>query len=100
MESGFVTLAAPAPPPLSVSRSAPRLVLFSPDMVLVVGGNGGSGLVRSAEIVDMRDFPGETVQTGSLPSAILAPFAAVLGDRSVWVFDTSGTFGYVPPRGP
>lgn len=94
-----LVLAAPAPPPLSVARSAPALVRFAPEVVLVLGGTSGGGLVRSAELVDMREFPGETVQTGQLPSAITQPFAAYLRDGSAWLLDASGTFAYVPPRG-
>jgi hypothetical protein len=98
-EPPSIALAAPSPPRLSVARDAPRLVRFAPSLVLVLGGHVGGVLVRSAEIVDMRVFPGDTLQTGTMPSAVLAPGAAMLGDRAVWVFDRGGVFGYVAPRG-
>lgn len=98
-EPPSITIASPSPPQLSVARSSPRLVRFAPSLVLVLGGVSGGQLVRSAEIIDLRVFPGDTVQTGTLPIAVLAPHAATLGDRSVWVFDRGGIFGYVPPRG-
>jgi hypothetical protein len=94
-----LTLASPSPPALAVARARPRLVRFADALALVLGGTAGGGLVRSAELVDMRVFPGSTVQTGSMPTSVVAPNAATLPDGSVWVFDRGGVFGYVPPRG-
>lgn len=94
-----ITQASPSPPGLAVPRDAPRLVRYATSIVLVLGGTASGAPVRSAEIVDLRAFPGSTVQTGVLPPAVVAPHAALLRDESVWVFDRGGVFGYVPPRG-
>jgi hypothetical protein len=93
-----LSLADPAPPPLALKRDAPRLVEYADGRVLVVGGVAAGDTVAAAEIVDLRGFPGEVVSTGALPPAVDAPWPALLGDESVWVFDPEGTYGYVPPR--
>lgn len=94
-----LAIASPSPQPLSTGRRSPSLVPFASGLVLVVGGADNAGVVTPCEIVDVRTFPGLTVQTGPLPLAATAPFGALLPDQSVWVFSPSGIFGYVPPRG-